>query len=136
MNKFLDDVLKPLIHDAITSVVSLLVPMITAEIIKQLGTRDEVLTAKQLHDKVFVCYKDIQTTRDNFLLRVVMALQGKKIADVCRDTRLSRPTVAAIYKDVDGKTSIQTCVKIADCLDVSLDEIFRGEYKHENRTKA
>lgn len=46
-----------------------LVPLVVDEVEQRVKQHDEVLSAEQLHERVFHCYKDLQATRNNFLNR-------------------------------------------------------------------
>lgn len=56
-------------------------------------------------------------------LRVILAKQKKTIADVHLDTGLSKPTITNIYYERSNNPEIQTLLKIAEYLEVSIDEL-------------
>lgn len=56
-------------------------------------------------------------------LRVILAEQKKTIADVHTATGLSKPTITNIYYDRANNPEIQTLLRIAKYLGVSLDEL-------------
>jgi len=60
-------------------------------------------------------------TKNN--LRIILATQRKTIADVKKATGLSRPTITAIYYERANNPELKTLMKIADYLEVSIDEL-------------
>lgn len=56
-------------------------------------------------------------------LRVILATQRKTVADVHEATGLSKATITAIYYERANNPELKTLMKIADYLDVSIDEL-------------
>ncbi|MEY8463318.1 helix-turn-helix domain-containing protein [Streptococcus merionis] len=60
-------------------------------------------------------------------MRVLLAKQRKKIVDVAEGTGLSKSTLTAIYYERTKRPGIDTLQKIANYLDVTIDELLRVE---------
>lgn len=56
-------------------------------------------------------------------LRIILATQRKTVADVHEATGLSKATITAIYYERANNPELKTLMKIADYLDVSIDEL-------------
>lgn len=56
-------------------------------------------------------------------LRVILAKQRKTVADVHRATGLSKATITAIYYERANNPELKTLMKIANYLDVTMDEL-------------
>jgi len=56
-------------------------------------------------------------------LRIILAKQKKTVSDVHKATGLSKNTVTALYYERSDNPYLKTLLKIADYLDVSLDEL-------------
>ncbi len=59
----------------------------------------------------------------------------KSIAQLVRDTNISRSTLADIYKGITElkSTSLENAVVIAKALDMSVDELYNKLYSTKNR---
>lgn len=64
-------------------------------------------------------------------LRIILATQKKTVADVHRATGLSKATVTNIFYERAKNPEIQTLLKIADYLNVSIDELLGSTAKAE-----
>ncbi|CYV87747.1 helix-turn-helix transcriptional regulator [Streptococcus suis] len=60
-------------------------------------------------------------------LRVILAKQRKKLANVAEGTGLAKSTLTAIYYERAKKPSVDTFQKIADFLGVTVDELLNTE---------
>lgn len=60
-------------------------------------------------------------------MRVLLAKQRKKVSDVHNGTGISKSTLTAIYYERSKNPSMETMTKIADYLDVTLDELLTPE---------
>lgn len=56
-------------------------------------------------------------------LRIILATQRKTVADVHEATGLSKATITAIYYERANNPELKTLMKIADYLEVSIDEL-------------
>lgn len=56
-------------------------------------------------------------------LRVILAQQKKSLTDVHEATNLSMTTLSGIYREKTANPEFKTLMKIADYLDVSIDEL-------------
>ncbi|MFZ2186450.1 MAG: helix-turn-helix transcriptional regulator [Streptococcus parauberis] len=59
--------------------------------------------------------------KNNF--RIILAIQKKKISDVHKATHISKSTLTSIYYERTQNPDSKTLLKIADYLNVSLDEL-------------
>lgn len=59
--------------------------------------------------------------------RVVLAKKRKKIADVAEATGLSKTTLTALYYERTKNPEVETLLKIANYLGVTLDELLTVE---------
>lgn len=59
--------------------------------------------------------------------RVVLAKKRKKIADVAKATGLSKTTLTALYYERTKNPEVETLLKIANFLGVTLDELLTVE---------
>lgn len=64
-------------------------------------------------------------------LRVILAKQRKTVADAHHATGLSKATVTNIYYERANNPELQTLLKIAEYLDVSIDELLGTAAKVE-----
>ena len=55
-------------------------------------------------------------------MRVILAKKRLKVADVARETGLSKSTLTALYYERTKRPDIETLLKIANYLGVSIDE--------------
>ncbi|HEQ8979346.1 TPA: helix-turn-helix transcriptional regulator [Streptococcus pyogenes] len=60
-------------------------------------------------------------------LRVILARQRKKISDVHEATGVSKTTLTALYYERTENPDSKTLLKIAKCLNVTLDELLTFE---------
>ena len=56
-------------------------------------------------------------------MRVILAKKRLKVADVARETGLSKSTLTALYYERTKRPDIETLLKIANYLGVSIDEL-------------
>lgn len=56
-------------------------------------------------------------------LRVILAKQRKKVSDIHNATGISKSTLTALYYERTKNPDTQTILKIAEYLDVTLDEL-------------
>lgn len=63
--------------------------------------------------------------QNNF--RVILAKQRKKVSDIHEMTGISKTTLTALYYERTKNPDTQTLLKIAKCLNVSLDELLTVE---------
>lgn len=56
-------------------------------------------------------------------LRVILAKQRKKVSDIHNATGISKTTLTALYYERTKNPDTQTILKIAEYLDVTLDEL-------------
>ncbi|HEM6116791.1 TPA: helix-turn-helix transcriptional regulator [Streptococcus suis] len=59
--------------------------------------------------------------------RVVLAKKRKKIADVAEATGLSKTTLTALYYERTKNPEVETLLKIANYLGVTIDELLTVE---------
>lgn len=69
--------------------------------------------------------KEVDILKNN--LRVVLARQRKKISDVHEATGVSKTTLTALYYERTENPDSKTLLKIAKCLNVTLDELLTVE---------
>lgn len=55
-------------------------------------------------------------------MRVILAKKRLKVADVARETRLSKSTLTALYYERAKNPSLDTLKKVSSYLGVTLDE--------------
>jgi hypothetical protein len=60
-------------------------------------------------------------------MRVILAKKRLKVADVARETGLSKSTLTALYYERTKRPDIETLLKIANYLGVSIDELLTPE---------
>ncbi|HFD5617949.1 TPA: helix-turn-helix domain-containing protein [Streptococcus pyogenes] len=60
-------------------------------------------------------------------LKVILARQRKKISDVHEATGVSKTTLTALYYERTENPDSKTLLKIAKCLNVTLDELLTVE---------
>ena len=63
--------------------------------------------------------------KNNFL--VLLAKQRKKVSDVHKETSISKSTLIALYYERTKRPDIETLLKIANYLGVSIDELLTPE---------
>ena len=63
--------------------------------------------------------------KNNF--RVLLAKQRKKISDVHKATSIAKSTLIALYYERTKRPDIETLLKIANYLGVSIDELLTPE---------
>ncbi|GAB6738000.1 transcriptional regulator, XRE family [Streptococcus dysgalactiae subsp. dysgalactiae] len=63
--------------------------------------------------------------KNNF--RVLLAKKRKKISDVHRGTNISKSTLTALYYERTKNPETETLIKIANYLDVTLDDLLTPE---------
>ncbi|MGO4936638.1 helix-turn-helix domain-containing protein [Fundicoccus sp. Sow4_H7] len=56
-------------------------------------------------------------------LRVILAYQQKTVTDVHEDTGISKTTLFNLFHERSKNPNLQTVIKLADYLNVSLDEL-------------
>lgn len=64
-------------------------------------------------------------------LRIILAIQRKSVADVHEATGISKTTLTNIYYERAKNPELQTLLKIADYLNVSIDELLGTTAKAE-----
>lgn len=69
--------------------------------------------------------KEVDILKNN--LRVILARQRKKISDVHEATGVSKTTLTALYYERTENPDSKTLLKIAKCLNVTLDELLTVE---------
>lgn len=69
--------------------------------------------------------KEVDVLKNN--LRVILARQRKKISDVHEATGVSKTTLTALYYERTENPDSKTLLKIAKCLNVTLDELLTVE---------
>lgn len=69
--------------------------------------------------------KGVDILKNN--LRVILARQRKKISDVHEATGVSKTTLTALYYERTENPDSKTLLKIAKCLNVTLDELLTVE---------
>ena len=60
-------------------------------------------------------------------MRAILAKKRLKVADVARETGLSKSTLTALYYERTKRPDIETLLKIANYLGVSIDELLTPE---------
>ena len=60
-------------------------------------------------------------------MRVILVKKRLKVADVARETGLSKSTLTALYYERTKRPDIETLLKIANYLGVSIDELLTPE---------
>ncbi|HEQ8526955.1 helix-turn-helix domain-containing protein [Streptococcus pyogenes] len=63
--------------------------------------------------------------KNNF--RVLLAKRRKKVSDVAKSTGLSSGTLISLYYERTKRPDIETLQKVADYLEVALDELLTVE---------
>ena len=61
-------------------------------------------------------------------MRVILAKKRLKVADVARETGLSKSTLTALYYERAKNPSIDTLKKVSSYLGVTLDEFLDTKY--------
>lgn len=62
-------------------------------------------------------------------LRIILATQRKTVADVHDATGISKTTITNLFYERANNPEIQTLLKIAEYLDVSIDELLGSTAK-------
>lgn len=60
-------------------------------------------------------------------MRVILAKKRLKVADVARETGLSKSTLTALYYERTKRPDIETLQKVAEYLGVTIDELLTPE---------
>ena len=60
-------------------------------------------------------------------LRIILAKQRKKVSDVHEATGISKTTLTSLYYERTKRPDIETLLKIANYLGVSIDELLTPE---------
>lgn len=60
-------------------------------------------------------------------MRVLLAKQRKKVSDVHKATGISKSTLTSLYYERTKKPEIETLLKIANYLGVTIDELLTPE---------
>lgn len=60
-------------------------------------------------------------------LRIILAKQRKKISDLHEDTGVSKTTLTSLYYERTKNPEVETLLKIANALNVTLDELLTVE---------
>ena len=58
-------------------------------------------------------------------MRVILAKKRLKVADVARETGLSKSTLTALYYERSKNTTFETLQKVADFLEVTIDDLLK-----------
>lgn len=58
-------------------------------------------------------------------MRVILAKKRLKVADVARETGLSKSTLTALYYERAKNPTFETLQKVADFLEVTIDELLK-----------
>ena len=61
--------------------------------------------------------------KNNF--RVLLAQKRLKVADVARETGLSKSTLTALYYERSKNPTFETLQKVADFLEVTIDDLLK-----------
>lgn len=69
--------------------------------------------------------KEVELLENNF--RVLLAKRRKKVSDVAKSTGLSNGTLISLYYERTKRPDIETLQKVADYLEVTLDELLTVE---------
>lgn len=60
-------------------------------------------------------------------LRIILAKQRKKVSDVHEATGISKTTLTSLYYERTKRPDIETLLKVANYLGVSIDELLTPE---------
>ncbi|HEP1249469.1 TPA: helix-turn-helix transcriptional regulator [Streptococcus pyogenes] len=60
-------------------------------------------------------------------MRVLLAKQRKKVSDVAKATGIAKSTLTALYYERTKNLEVETLIKIANYLGVTLDELLTVE---------
>lgn len=60
-------------------------------------------------------------------MRVLLAKQRKKVSDVAKATGIAKSTLTALYYERTKNPEVETLIKIANYLGVTLDELLTVE---------
>ena len=69
--------------------------------------------------------RGVDDMNNNF--RVILAKQRKKVSDVHKATGISKSALVSLYYERTKRPDIETLLKIADYLGVTLDELLTPE---------
>lgn len=69
--------------------------------------------------------RGVDDMNNNF--RVILAKQRKKVSDVHKATGISKSALISLYYERTKRPDIETLLKIADYLGVTLDELLTPE---------
>ena len=69
--------------------------------------------------------REVDDMNNNF--RVILAKQRKKVSDVHKATGISKSALISLYYERTKRPDIETLLKIADYLGVTLDELLTPE---------
>lgn len=58
-------------------------------------------------------------------MRVILAKKRLKVADVARETGLSKSTLTALYYERPKNPTFETLQKVADFLEVTIDDLLK-----------
>ena len=58
-------------------------------------------------------------------MRVILAKKRLKVADVARETGLSKSTLTALYYERSKNPTFKTLQKVADFLEVTIDDLLK-----------
>ena len=58
-------------------------------------------------------------------MRVILAKKRLKVADVARETGLSKSTLTALYYERSKNPTLETLQKVADFLEVTIDDLLK-----------
>lgn len=58
-------------------------------------------------------------------MRVILAKKRLKVADVARETGLSKSTLTALYYERSKNLTFETLQKVADFLEVTIDDLLK-----------
>lgn len=71
----------------------------------------------------FIARKEVRNLKNN--MRVILAKKRLKVADVARETGLSKSTLTALYYERSKNPTFETLQKVADFLEVTIDDLFK-----------
>lgn len=74
---------------------------------------------------LYQCKERNETMRNNF--RVILAKKRKTVADLSKDTGISKTTLTNLYYERTKNPDSQTLLKLSKALGVTIDEILTVE---------
>ena len=74
---------------------------------------------------LYQCKERNETMRNNF--RVILAKKRKTVADLSKDTGISKTTLTNLYYERTKNPDSQTLLKLSNALGVTIDEILTVE---------